>query len=53
MRRRITDEQLAIIDELRHTVARQQEEIDQLTRTLNAWRLIVRAYIGRSRIETR
>lgn len=53
MKRRVIEEQLAIIDELRQTIARQQQEIDQLTRTMAAWKLIVRAYIGRGRTETR
>ena len=53
MKRRVIEEQLAVIDELRQTIARQQQEIDQLTRTMAAWKLIVRAYIGRGRTETR
>ena len=47
--------QLEIIDELRATIAAQQGQIDQLTRSVAACRLIVRALLRRRSegIETR
>lgn len=43
-----------IIEQLRATVADQQDTIDELTRTVAAWRLIARALVGRPvDIETR
>lgn len=39
--------QLEIIDELRATIAAQQGQIDQLTRSVAACRLIVRALLRR------
>jgi len=47
--------QLEIIDELRATIAAQQTQIDQLTRSVAACRLIVRAVFLRQSegVETR
>ncbi len=54
MRRRTNAEHAEIIAELRDIVAAQQGQIDQLTRTLAATRLIIKATLRRdSDIETR
>jgi uncharacterized coiled-coil protein SlyX len=51
--RRTIEEHQAIIDELRLIVAKQQEQIDQLTRTVAAFRLIAKSVLRRPGVETR
>jgi uncharacterized coiled-coil protein SlyX len=54
MRRRTNDEKYEIILELRDIVAAQQGQIDQLTRSLAALKLVLKAVLKRnSEIETR
>jgi uncharacterized coiled-coil protein SlyX len=45
--------QLEIIDELRATIAAQETQIDQLTRSVAACRLIAKSMLRRPGIETR
>lgn len=49
MRRRQAEQ----IAELRAVIADQQDQLDELTRTVAAWRLIARALLRRPPAETR
>jgi uncharacterized coiled-coil protein SlyX len=51
--RRSIEEQAARIDELRVMVAKQQAEIDQLTRTVAVLRLLAKSMLRRPGIERR
>ena len=51
--RRTVDEKAALIDDLRIKLATQQDQIDQLTRTVAVLRLVAKSVLKRPGVETR